>query len=295
MEGRRLARLWGRGGPRSPLPQASDMTDHPLPSSLRSPDPAQLLLGTAEGVPLVPVEAYGPDATPMMIAVREPPVCGEWSYDDRELEEPGGTVLTAVMRPGGGPAPIAPQVPDPVRPPESPVTRVAPTPGELVAPASAIPAPTTPAPATPTPPPAATPTDPFSLACARIETLANALRYDEAVQAVRELDQLRPDAPEIALYTGVIACRRARWRDAVAPLRAATGRLPDHAGAHYHLGEALNKCDDLPGALVAYQRAAELDATHWRALKGVGIIYDRLGKPEQAAPFYRRARDAQRA
>jgi len=142
--------------------------------------------------------------------------------------------------------------------------------------------------------PTAPPTDPFHVACARIETLANTLRYDEAVQALRELDLLRPDAPEIALYTGVIACRRACWKDAIAPLRTATERLPDHAGAHYHLGEALNKCDDLAGALVAYQRAAELDPAHWRALKGVGIIYDRLGRPEQAAPFYRRARDAQR-
>lgn len=257
------------------------MTDFPLPSAPRPHDPAQLLLGAAEGIPLVPVEVSGPDATPMLTAVREPPVCGEWSYDDRELEEPGGTVLTAVMRPGTS-----------SRLASMPAPSSAPTPAPAPAP---TPAPTTvpapmPAPVVPTAPP----TDPFHVACARIETLANTLRYDEAVQALRELDLLRPDAPEIALYTGVIACRRACWKDAIAPLRTATERLPDHAGAHYHLGEALNKCDDLAGALVAYQRAAELDPAHWRALKGVGIIYDRLGRPEQAAPFYRRARDAQR-
>lgn len=269
----------------APPARLLDMTDFPLPTAPRSHDPAQLLLGAAEGVPLVPVEAYGPDATPMMIAVREPPVCGEWSYDDRELEEPGGTVLTAVVRPDAVAPPIAAPAPAPMRPAEAPSTRHAP--------ASAVTV--TPVPAAPTPTPTAAPSDPFRLACARIETLANALRYDAAVQALRELDQLRPDAPEIALYTGVIACRRAKWKDAVAPLRTAAERLPDHAGAHYHLGEALNKCDDLAGALVAYQRAAELDPTHWRALKGVGIVYDRLGKPEQAAPFYRRARDAQRA
>ena len=233
------------------------MTDHPSPSSLRSSDPAQLLLGAAEGVPLVPVEAYGPDATPMMTAIREPPVCGEWSYDDRELEEPGGTVLTAVMRPTE-------------------------TPSKSVARAPA------PAPVTPE-------SDPFSLACARIETLAIALRYEEAATALREAAQLRPFAPEIALHTGILACRRARWKDAVAPLRSAVASLPEHPGAHYHLGEALNKCDDLAGALTAYLRAVELDPTMWRALKGVGIAYDRLGKPEQAAPYYRRARDAQRA
>ena len=249
------------------------MTDHPSPSSLRSSDPAQLLLGAAEGVPLVPVEAYGPDATPMMTAIREPPVCGEWSYDDRELEEPGGTVLTAVMRPTETPSKSVARAPAP-----------APAPAPVPAPAPA-----------PAPAPVAPESDPFSLACARIETLAIALRYEEAATALREAAQLRPFAPEIALHTGILACRRARWKDAVAPLRSAVASLPEHPGAHYHLGEALNKCDDLAGALTAYLRAVELDPTMWRALKGVGIAYDRLGKPEQAAPYYRRARDAQRA
>lgn len=268
------------------------MPHPPLPSAQRSDDPAQLMLGAAEGVPLVPVETYGPDATPIVIAVREPPVCGEWSYDDREVEEPGGTVLTAVVRPTPSPiappTPVAPALPVAAVPPVAPVAQVA-----QVAPV-APPAPVAregpplPAPVTPD-------TDPIRAACERIEALATALRYDEADQALRALAARSPDAPEIVLYTGVLACRRARWRDAIAPLRSAVGRLPDHAGAHYHLGEALNKCDDLAGALVAYQRAAALDPTHWRALKGVGIVYDRLGRPEAAAPFYRRAREAQRA
>lgn len=250
------------------------MTDTSLPSALRSHDPAQLLLGAAEGVPLVPVEAYGPDATPMMIAVREPPVCGEWSYDDREVEEPGGTVLTAVVRPASAP-PVRVELATPTPTPATPALPV-----RSVAAPSAPPAP---------------PADPISAQGERIETLAAALRYDEAERVLHELERAAPDAPQIALYAGILACRRARWKDAIAPLRLATGRLPDHAVAHYHLGEALNQCDDLAGALVAYERAAELDPTHWRALKGVGIVYDRLGRPEAAAPFYRRARDAQRA
>jgi hypothetical protein len=268
------------------------MTDLPLPSPQRSYDPAQLLLGAAEGVPLVPVEAYGPDTTSMVTAVREPPVCGEWSYDDREVEEPGGTVLTAVTRPIGSLVPVAPPVSTPVPTPVPtpvavPLMHVERTPALAPAPVP----PEIPQRDKPTAPPAR---DPVTELCERIETHAAALRYAEVATALRELEKLRPDAPEIALYTGVLACRRARWKDAIAPLRAAVGRLPGHAGAHYHLGEALNQCDDLPGALVAYQRAAELDPMHWRALKGVGILYDRLGKPEQAAPFYRRARDAQR-
>lgn len=252
---------------------------------IRSHDPAQLLLGMAEGVPLVPVETYGPDATPMVTVVREPPVCGEWSYDDRELEEPIGGVLSAITPAVAMSA--APSVPPPSETP-------------LVASAAPTPAPSWPAVVLPPTPPEAMPAptppaDPFDVLCEQVDTLGLAQRYEAAAQVLREASLMRPDAPEIALHTGILACRRAKWRDAVAPLRSAIMRLPEHAGAHYHLGEALNRCDDLPGALAAYLRAVELEPGLWRALKGVGIVYDRLGKPEAAAPYYRRARDAQRA
>lgn len=275
MEGRPFARLNGRG-PSPPASPQPPVMNEPLSSIgvTRSHDPAQLLLGTAEGVPLVPVETFGPDATPMMTAVREPPVCGEWSYDDRELEEPIGGVLSAITSP-----PPASMVPTTI-PPPSAVTPVVASPP--------MPSPQSP----PQPPP---PADPFTALCERVDALGLAQRYEAAETVLRDAALLRPDAPEIALHTGILACRRARWRDAVPPLRSAITRLPEHAGAHYHLGEALNKCDDLPGALAAYLRAVELDPGLWRALKGVGIVYDRLGKPEAAAPFYRRARDAQRA
>lgn len=55
---------------------------------LTVPDPEQLPLGMFEGVPIVPMEIVGPDDEVVVIPVREPPTCGEWSYDDQELEEP---------------------------------------------------------------------------------------------------------------------------------------------------------------------------------------------------------------
>ena len=69
---------------------------------------------------------------------------------------------------------------------------------------------------------------------------------------------------------------------------------PQRAAAHYYLGEALNHVDDLTGALVAYQRAAELQPANQRALYGLGIIYDRLARPDDAAQMYRRSREVAR-
>ena len=72
------------------------------------------------------------------------------------------------------------------------------------------------------------------------------------------------------------------------------GADPARADAHYYLGEAYNHIDDLPSALAAYEAAVTLQPSNMRALKGIGIVLDRLGRPDEAAAAYRRARDSQR-
>ena len=69
---------------------------------------------------------------------------------------------------------------------------------------------------------------------------------------------------------------------------------PSKAAAHYQLGEAYNQTDRLPEALEAYETAAKLQPENWRAMKGIGIVFDRMGKPVEATAAYQRARDAQR-
>jgi tetratricopeptide (TPR) repeat protein len=88
-------------------------------------------------------------------------------------------------------------------------------------------------------------------------------------------------------------CKRARWREAIEPLRAAVAADPQHAAAHYHLGDAYNAVDDLPAALGAYERAAQLEPTNARPLLRIGVVLDRLGRNAEAAAAYRRARAAQ--
>jgi Flp pilus assembly protein TadD len=130
--------------------------------------------------------------------------------------------------------------------------------------------------------------------CARVSALGAKLRYDDAEKMLKKAAKLSPESAEVLVQTGILACRRGRWREAVEPLQAGVAKAPDHAVAHYYIGEALNHIDDKQGALEAYQRAAEIEPDHWRALKGVGIVLDRLGRSSEAAVFYRRAREAQR-
>lgn len=323
----------------SPPLQLADPFDRPEPSS--APDPEQLPLGMFEGIPLVPIETYGPDDEIVVIPVREPPVCGEWSYDDSELEEP----KFVAKRIDGIAAPTSKATPiHPIRAQIDPRPTVRQQPAynsATAATAAAVAEAARLRPEASAPSRALRPTiealrlafeqspgdtaravayasalekkgdatvaltaldaaeaggaDLFALTCARASALGVKLRYDDAEKMIKLAAKLRPDAAEVQLQTGILLCRRAKYRDAIEPLRKGIALAADNATGHYFMGEALNQTDDLKGALAAYQRAAELEPDHWRALKGVGIVLDRLARSTEAAEYYRRSRDAQRA
>lgn len=297
------------------------------PSS--APDPQQLPLGMHEGEPLVPVEFAAVGEEMVAVPLREPPVCGEWSYDDSELEETRFVArrIDGIAAPTSKATPVMPikVLVDPKvvsarqdgtpnsehtiapRPDESrgarptvealrlafeqsrsdttralayaaALERVGDAPGALKAldEAKSVGA------------------EPFAIECARASALGAMLKYDDAAKAIKTAAKLRPDDPELDVQTGILNCRRAKWKDAIEPLRKGLAGAPDHAQAHYYIGEALNKSDRLEEARAAYERAAQLDSENWRALKGVGVVLDRLGRSAEAASWYRRARDAQR-
>lgn len=288
-----------------------------------------------EGEPLVTpayVVAVEEGALVVGAPVREPPVCGEWSYDDSELEETRFVArrIDGVAAPTSKATPVQPirVIPDPraaaarqpVEPRTAEVVRPAAgaspsralrptvealrlafeqTPGDTVralAYAGALERSGDPGAALRTLDTAeAGGADPFAISCARASALGAQLKYDDALKMIKRAAKLRPDDPEVLLQMGVLACRRGRWKDAVEPLQKVATLRPDHPTVHYFVGEALNHTDRLNDALAAYERAAEQDPENWRALKGVGIVLDRLGRSPEAAVYYRRARDAQRA
>jgi Flp pilus assembly protein TadD len=100
--------------------------------------------------------------------------------------------------------------------------------------------------------------------------------------------------PDELIELGISLCRRAKWRDAIDPLQRAVTLDPTRVVAHYQLGDAYNQTDRLTDALEAYESAAKLQPDHWRALKGIGVILDRLGRPHEATAAYQKAREAQR-
>ncbi len=299
---------------------------------LAVPDPDQLTLGGLD--PSAALASAAPpaadaDASDVALELREPPVCGEWSFDSDELPDtrtqatfvPTPSVAMPIVRPprmemrrttSGAATGVA--MPSPA-PPERPAARnlTPPTPlpaldelksihdahpgdeqtalalsnalakrgnieGALGVLQRAIDA----------------GGDGVMLRCARATILSGRLRYDDAERELKRAQQVKPDDPGVLLQQGILACRRAKWRDAVEPLARVVKHEPASGQAHFYLGEALSKLDRLGEALEAYHRAAELEADNWRAFKGVGMVLDRMGRPTEAAEFYRCARDGQR-
>lgn len=92
--------------------------------------------------------------------------------------------------------------------------------------------------------------------------------------------------------TGVTFARRGLWSQAVPQFRHAIELDPVNVPIWCRLGEALNHIDDLDGARLAYEKGLAVDEKHPRALYGMGVVLDRLRRPEEATVYYRRAREA---
>ena len=136
--------------------------------------------------------------------------------------------------------------------------------------------------------------DDVRLLCARAGVQMARQRYDQAEADLRRAAKLDPDSPDVLFGLGTLFCKKARWREAIAPLERAAELAPDNAAGHYYLGEAYNQTDQLKLAMAAYEEAVKLQPGNWRALKGVGIVLDKLGRPAEATVAYQRAREAQR-
>ena len=128
--------------------------------------------------------------------------------------------------------------------------------------------------------------------CLRAAFCTSRAKYDLAETDLKRAAKLAGFNPDVQVQLGVLFCKRARWREAIEPLRAAIAAEPRHAAAHYHLGDAYNSVDDLPAALSAYETAAQLEPTNDRPLLRIGVVLDRMGRPAEAAAAYRRARAA---
>jgi tetratricopeptide (TPR) repeat protein len=128
---------------------------------------------------------------------------------------------------------------------------------------------------------------PASAAIGELGLLARAGRNAELETRARQLLGQYPDAGVIWQWLGIAL--RTQGKDPLAALQRAIALLPDDAGAHNNLGNALGQSGRLDDALASYQRALALSPEFAEAHNNLGYVLRGLGRLDDAVSSYRRA------
>jgi tetratricopeptide (TPR) repeat protein len=120
-------------------------------------------------------------------------------------------------------------------------------------------------------------------------------RLQPVLAAGIALREISPTFDEGWYYEGAALFYLDREPEAVGPLRRATELDDEDYVNHYMLGYALNYAGDPEAALVALERAAELNSTDADIYKRMAESYDKLGRTREADEARARAESVQEA
>lgn len=130
--------------------------------------------------------------------------------------------------------------------------------------------------------------DAFSQTWGRVNASLSCNDAAGAERALRQLDELRPDDPEVLLQLGDTLCKLGRHADAMTPLTRVLERHPDHERAWLTAGLALAGAGDLQHAEAALGRAVRVNPQNGRGWLELGRIRARMGR-RGAEHCYRQA------
>jgi tetratricopeptide (TPR) repeat protein len=120
-------------------------------------------------------------------------------------------------------------------------------------------------------------------------SLIDAARYVDLESKARALLRLHPNAAAVWQVLGLALTRQGK--DALQALKMAAQLLPNDAGVHNNLGNALGRLGQLDEAVASYRRALLLSPDFAEAHNNLGHTLLDLGQPDDAAASCRRAID----
>lgn len=119
-------------------------------------------------------------------------------------------------------------------------------------------------------------------------------QYADAEVDLRRVLRKEPQHPAALFHLGVVQVRKGLNVEGAPTLRKALEADPANTAGWYALGEALTGLNDLAGAEGALRRTLELAPSYPRAAHLLGRVLDRLGRTDEAAAMYQRAREGGR-
>lgn len=113
----------------------------------------------------------------------------------------------------------------------------------------------------------------------------------EAEADARRVLRAHPAHPGALFELGLVLLRRGLAAEAGQMLLRRAEHRPDDPETWYYIGEARNQAGNLKGALEALERAAALNDRDGRTWHLMGRVLDRMGRPDEAMPMYRKSRE----
>jgi tetratricopeptide (TPR) repeat protein len=114
---------------------------------------------------------------------------------------------------------------------------------------------------------------------------------DEAAREFRRVAELRPGEAHAHFFTGLVALRQARWREAMEALRLAAEKGGGRPAVFHNLGFAYEQLGRLDEAETAYGEAAARAKTDPKVYLGWGIVALKRGDAAGAAGRLDRAKE----
>src|ERR1700693_5582592 len=121
----------------------------------------------------------------------------------------------------------------------------------------------------------------------QLVALINAGRHVDLESKARELLNLHPNAGVVWQVLGLALTRQGK--DALQALKMASQLLPNDAGVHNNLGNALGRLGQLDEAVASYRRALVLNPDFAEAHNNLGHALLDLGQMDEAVASCRRA------
>jgi predicted Zn-dependent protease len=113
----------------------------------------------------------------------------------------------------------------------------------------------------------------------------------DAESDVRRVLRANPANPNGLMELGLVLLRKGLAAEAGQVLMRRVEQQPDDAATWLYIGEARNQAGNLPAALEALKKSATLDERNDRVYYLMGRVLDRMGRPDEAMPMYRRSKE----
>ncbi len=111
-------------------------------------------------------------------------------------------------------------------------------------------------------------------------------QWDQAIQVAQAQIQKSPDRRDYQVALATIYFRAGKFTNSAAEYQKLIDKSPKSSDLYVRLGESKANANDTAGALEAFKKARELDPNSYLPVLELALLYNRVGRDEEARKTY---------